>query len=192
MKKIVFATNNPNKLDEVRKALPHIQILSLKDIKCFDELPEERDTLEGNAQQKAEYIYDKFKVPCFSDDTGLLIKSLNNEPGVYSARYAGPDRNFESNIDLVLKKLFNIEEREAYFKTIICFFNEDGPKLFDGVINGDILTKRTGDEGFGYDPIFRPTGYDLSFAQMSIEIKNEISHRGLAVKKFIKFLNTLD
>ena len=192
MKKIVFATNNPNKLDEVRKALPNIQILSLKDIKCFDELPEERDTLEGNAQQKAEYIYDKFKVPCFSDDTGLLIKSLNNEPGVYSARYAGPDRNFESNIDLVLKKLFNIEEREAYFKTIICFFNEDGPKLFDGVINGDILTKRTGDEGFGYDPIFRPTGYDLSFAQMSIEIKNEISHRGLAVKKFIKFLNTLD
>jgi XTP/dITP diphosphohydrolase len=192
MKKIVFATNNPNKLDEVRKALPNIQILSLKDIKCFDELPEERDTLEGNAQQKAEYIYDKFKVPCFSDDTGLLIKSLNNEPGVYSARYAGPDRNFESNIDLVLKKLFNIEEREAYFKTIICFFNEDGPKLFDGVINGDILTKRTGDEGFGYDPIFKPTGYDLSFAQMSIEIKNEISHRGLAVKKFIKFLNTLD
>jgi XTP/dITP diphosphohydrolase len=122
----------------------------------------------------------------------LLIKSLNNEPGVYSARYAGPDRDFESNIDLVLKKLFNIEEREAYFKTIICFFNEEGPKLFEGVVNGDILTERTGNDGFGYDPIFKPSGYDLSFAQMSIEIKNEISHRGLAVKKFVKYLTTLD
>jgi len=192
MKKIVFATNNPNKLDEVRKALPHIQILSLKDIECFDELPEERDTLEGNAQQKAEYIYDKFKVPCFSDDTGLLINALNNEPGVYSARYAGPERDSEKNMDLVLKNLSETEEREAYFKTVICFFNEEGPKLFEGVVNGDILTERVGNDGFGYDPIFKPSGYDLSFAQMSIEIKNEISHRGLAVKKLIKYLTTLE
>ncbi|MAW65514.1 MAG: non-canonical purine NTP pyrophosphatase, RdgB/HAM1 family [Flavobacteriales bacterium] len=192
MKKIVFATNNPNKLDEVRKALPHIQILSLKDIECFDELPEERDTLEGNAQQKAEYIYDKFKVPCFSDDTGLLINALNNEPGVYSARYAGPESDSEKNMDLVLKNLSETEEREAYFKTVICFFNEEGPKLFEGVVNGDILTERVGNDGFGYDPIFKPSGYDLSFAQMSIEIKNEISHRGLAVKKLIKYLTTLE
>ena len=192
MKKIVFATNNPNKLDEVRKALPHIQILSLKDIECFDELPEERDTLEGNAQQKAEYIYDKFKVPCFSDDTGLLINALNNEPGVYSARYAGPERDSEKNMDLVLKNLSETEEREAYFKTVICFFNEEGPKLFEGVVNGDILTERVGNDGFGYDPIFKPSGYDLSFAQMSIEIKNEISHRGLAVKKLIKYLTALE
>lgn len=192
MKKIVFATNNLNKLDEVRKALPHIQILSLKDIKCFDELPEDRDTLEGNAQQKAEYIYDKFKVPCFSDDTGLLVNALNNEPGVYSARYAGPERDSEKNMDLVLKNLSETKERDAYFKTVICFFNQQGPQLFEGVVEGDILTKRNGTDGFGYDPIFKPKGYDLSFAQMSIEIKNEISHRGLAVKKFVKYLTMLD
>ena len=153
MKKIVFATNNLNKLDEVRKALPHIQILSLKDIKCFDELPEERDTLEGNAQQKAEYIYDKFKVPCFSDDTGLLVNALNNEPGVYSARYAGPERDSEKNMDLVLKNLSETKERDAYFKTVICFFNQEGPQLFEGIVEGDILTERNGTDGFGYDPI---------------------------------------
>tara|TARA_Y100000739_G_scaffold222251_1_gene223582 strand:- start:682 stop:1260 length:579 start_codon:yes stop_codon:yes gene_type:complete len=192
MRKIVFATNNPNKLKEVRKALPHIQILSLRDIECFDELPEERDTLEGNAQQKAEYIYDKFKVPCFSDDTGLLIRALNNEPGVYSARYAGPDCDSEKNMDLVLKNLSEKEQRDAYFKTVICFFNEEGPKLFEGVVNGDILKERTGKEGFGYDPIFKPNGYDLSFAQMSIEIKNKISHRGIAVQKLVKYLTVLD
>jgi len=192
MKKIVFATNNPNKLDEVRKALSDIQILSLKDIECFDELPEERDTLEGNAQQKAEYIYDMFKVPCFSDDTGLLISALNDEPGVYSARYAGPERDFEKNIDLVLENLSETEERDAYFKTVICFFNEEGPKLFEGIVNGFILKERTGNDGFGYDPIFKPNGYDLSFAQMSIEIKNQISHRGIAVQKLVKYLTDLD
>lgn len=190
MKKIVFATNNPNKLKEVRKALPQIQVLSLEDIECFEELPEERNTLEGNAQQKAEYVFEKYGVPCFADDTGLLIRALNNEPGVYSARYAGPECDSEKNMELVLQNLINKKKRNAYFKTVICFLNEDGPLLFDGIVEGVILKERTGCDGFGYDPIFQPLGYNLSFAQMSIEKKNEISHRGIAVRKFIKYLSS--
>ncbi len=190
MKKIVFATNNPNKLKEVRKALPQIQVLSLEDIECFEELPEERNTLEGNAQQKAEYVFEKYGVPCFADDTGLLIRALNNEPGVYSARYAGPECDSEKNMELVLQNLINEKKRNAYFKTVICFLNEDGPLLFDGIIEGIILKEKTGCDGFGYDPIFQPLGYNLSFAQMSIEKKNEISHRGIAVRKFIKYLSS--
>ena len=190
MKKIVFATNNPNKLKEVRKALPQIQVLSLEDIECFEELPEERNTLEGNAQQKAEYVFEKYGVPCFADDTGLLIRALNNEPGVYSARYAGPECDSEKNMELVLQNLINEKKRNAYFKTVICFLNEDGPLLFDGIVEGVILKERTGCDGFGYDPIFQPLGYNLSFAQMSIEKKNEISHRGIAVRKFIKYLSS--
>ena len=189
MKKIVFATNNPNKLKEVRSALPKIQVLGLDDIECFEELPEDRNTLEGNAQQKAEYVFQKYGVPCFADDTGLLIRALNNEPGVYSARYAGPECDSEKNIDLVLKKLTDIEHRNAHFKTVICFFNGEGPKLFEGIVQGSVLKERTGYEGFGYDPIFQPSGYDSSFAQMSIQQKNEISHRGIAVRKFIEYLN---
>ncbi len=191
MKKIVFATNNQNKLKEVRGALSGLNVLSLKDIQCFDELPEEKDTLEGNAQQKAEYVYTKYGVPCFADDTGLIIQALNGEPGVYSARYAGPECDFEKNMDLVLQKLAETENRKAYFKTIICFFNGEGPKLFDGLVDGSILKERTGNDGFGYDPIFLPNGYDLSFAQMSIQQKNEISHRGIAVRKFIQYLNSI-
>ena len=192
MIKIVFATYNQNKLKEVRKALPKINVLSLKEVQCFEELPEEKDTLEGNAQQKAEYVYTKYGVPCFADDTGLIIQALNGEPGVYSARYAGPECDSEKNMDLVLQKLINKEHRNAHFKTIICFFNGEGPKLFDGVVEGSILKERTGNDGFGYDPIFLPNGYDLSFAQMSIEKKNEISHRGIAVRKFIQYLNSID
>lgn len=192
MKKIVFATNNQNKLKEVRKALPEINVLSLKEVQCFEELPEEKDTLEGNAQQKAEYVYTKYGLPCFADDTGLIIQALNGEPGVYSARYAGLECDSEKNMDLVLEKLAETEHRQAYFKTVVCFFNGEGPKLFDGVVEGSILRERMGKDGFGYDPIFRPLGYDLSFAQMSIQQKNEISHRGIAVRKFIQFLNGID
>ena len=189
MKKIVFATNNQNKLKEVREALPEVNVLSLKDIQCFEELPEEKDTLEGNAQQKAEYVFQKYGFPCFADDTGLIIQALNGEPGVHSARYAGPKCDSEKNMDLVLQKLNKLENRNAHFKTVICFFNEEGPKLFEGIVQGSVLKERTGYEGFGYDPIFQPSGYDSSFAQMSIQQKNEISHRGIAVRKFIEYLN---
>lgn len=188
MKKIVFATNNLNKLKEVKAALPNIEIVSLKDINCLEELPEEKDTLQGNAQQKAEYVYQNYGVPCFADDTGLLIDALNGAPGVYSARYSGPECDPEKNMDLVLKNLDGIKERGARFKTVICLFDEQGPKFFEGEVFGEILTKRTGEEGFGYDPIFKPEGFELSFAQMSIKDKNVISHRGRAVKKLVEFL----
>ena len=191
MKKIVFATNNSNKLKEVREALPDFDIVSLKQIQCFDELPEEKDTLQGNAQQKAEYVFNRFGVPCFADDTGLLINALGGDPGVYSARYAGLDCDSEKNMDLVLKNMTNQEERSALFKTVICYFNGNGPRFFEGEVEGEILKERTGDDGFGYDPIFRPIGYDLSFAQMSMETKNEISHRGRAVKKLVGFLQSM-
>lgn len=190
MKKLVFATNNQNKLKEVRKALPNLEIVSLKEIECFEELAEEQDTLQGNAQQKAEYVYKTYGVPCFADDTGLLINALDGAPGVYSARYAGPKCDSEDNMDLVLKNLEGIKDRKAQFKTVICLFNDDGPSFFEGEAEGEILTERTGADGFGYDPIFKPSGYDLSFAQMNIDDKNAISHRGRAVKKFIKFLAT--
>ena len=189
MKKIVFATNNQNKLKEVRKALPELEIVSLKEIECFEELAEEQDTLEGNAQQKAEYVFKTYGVPCFADDTGLLIDALDGAPGVYSARYAGPKCDADDNMDLVLKNLSGLTDREAKFKTVICLFNNEGPKFFDGEVDGEILTERTGADGFGYDPIFKPSGYDLSFAQMSMDDKNAISHRGRAVRKFIEFLS---
>ena len=189
MKKLVFATNNQNKLKEVRKALPNLEIVSLKEIECFEELAEEQDSLQGNAQQKAEYVYNTYGVPCFADDTGLLIDALNGSPGVYSARYAGPKCDSEDNMDLVLKNLEGIQNRKAQFKTVICLFNDDGPSFFEGEVDGEILGERTGGDGFGYDPIFKPEGYDLSFAQMSMDDKNAISHRGRAVRKFIASLS---
>ena len=188
MKKIVFATNNLNKLKEVREALPQLKIVNLKEIGCFEELPEEQDTLQGNARQKAEYVFNNYGVPCFADDTGLIINALDGAPGVYSARYAGPECDSEKNMDLVLQNMAGKFDRTAHFKTVICLFNHKGPSFFEGEVTGEILKERTGDDGFGYDPIFRPTGYNLSFAQMSMEEKNEISHRGRAVRKFIDFL----
>jgi len=189
MKKIVFATNNSNKLKEVKKALPHIQILSLRDIECFDELPEERDTLEGNAQQKAEYIYDKFKVPCFSDDTGLLIRALNNEPGVYSARYAGLDCIADDNIDKVLSELKMVKNRSAKFITVIALIINGEEFIFEGICKGIITKERIGNDGFGYDPIFLPDASNHTFAQMDNIEKGKISHRGLAVMKLLSFLS---
>jgi XTP/dITP diphosphohydrolase len=189
MKKIVFATNNQNKIKEVRKALPSVKIVSLQDIKCFEELLEEQDSLRGNAQQKAEYVYKTYGVPCFADDTGLLIDALNGAPGVYSARYAGPKCDSEDNMNLVLKNLEGNQNRKAQFKTVICFFNDNGPTFFEGEVDGEILNERSGLGGFGYDPIFKPLGYDLSFAQMSMEDKTLISHRGKAVRDFIKYFS---
>lgn len=188
MKKIVFATNNANKIKEVQKALPHIELVSLQTIGCTEELEETSDTLQGNALQKAEYVFKKYGLTCFADDTGLLIDALNGEPGVYSARYAGEPSNSEKNMDKVLSKLKNESLRTAHFKTVVCYYDSNGPQYFEGVCAGEILENRQGTDGFGYDPIFQPIGFKESFAEMTIADKNEISHRGLAVKKLIAFL----
>ena len=191
--KLVFATNNKHKLEELQAILgDQFTLLSLKDIECFDEIPEEQPTLEGNARQKAYYIYDKFGMNCFADDTGLEIKALNGEPGVYSARYAGEDKNSEANMKKVLEKLTKINEREARFRTVISLVIDGEEKQFEGIVNGEILTEKRGDSGFGYDPIFKPEGLDQSFAEMGLEDKNKISHRGRAVQKLVDYLKKLD
>ena len=187
--KIVFATNNPNKLAEIRQLMPEgIEILSLKDINCLEELPETSDTLEDNAAQKAYYVYDNYGHNCFSDDTGLEIEVLDGRPGVYSARYAGPECRAEDNIQKILAEMKGKENRDASFRTIISLVIDGREFQFEGQIEGQIIPEKWGDQGFGYDPIFLPDGYEESFAQMTVEEKNIISHRGLAVKKLIQFL----
>lgn len=191
--KIVFATNNPNKLSEIKALVPEtIKIVSLKEIGCFDELPETQDTLEGNALQKAQYVVDKYKVPCFSDDTGLLVEALNGEPGVYSARYAGPENSSEKNMDKLLKNLEGKTNRKASFETVIALILNGKKHVFNGSVEGEITCDRKGEDGFGYDPIFIPENGELTFAEMSKEAKGEISHRGRAVRKLIAFLTTLE
>ncbi len=189
--KLVFATNNLNKLKEVQEMLPEsIELLSLKDIGCFEDIEETATTLEGNAQIKANHITNKYKYNCFADDTGLEVMALNGEPGVYSARYAGEPANAEKNMQKLLQNLNSNTKRDAHFKTSICL-NLDGKQyLFNGICKGGILTEKKGEKGFGYDPIFQPEGYEKSFAEMSSEEKNKISHRGLAIKKLIDFLKT--
>jgi len=190
MRKIVFATNNKHKMSEVSAILcSDIELLSLKDIECFEEIPETQDTIEGNALQKAHYIYDKFGIDCFADDTGLMVESLNGAPGVYSARYAGEDCNSENNIQKLLHELKNLNNRKACFKTVAALILDGKEYLFEGIISGSILKEKHGSEGFGYDPVFMPDGYDLSFAQMGMELKNKISHRALAMTKLSDFLN---
>ncbi|MCY1635816.1 non-canonical purine NTP diphosphatase [Marinifilum sp. D737] len=187
--KLVFATNNLNKLKELQQLLgKKVELLSLKDINCNDEIPEDYDTLEENATQKAEYIYKKYNVNCFADDTGLEIKALNNEPGVYSARYAGVDKDAKANMKKVLTKLDGIEDRSARFRTVISLFLNDKEYQFEGIVDGNILESERGKDGFGYDPIFEPKGYNISFAEMEMNEKNKISHRGLAVQKLVQFL----
>ena len=187
--KIVFATNNPNKLAEIRQLMPEgIEILSLKDINCLQELPETSETLEDNAAQKAYYVYDNYGHNCFSDDTGLEIEVLDGRPGVYSARYAGPECRAEDNIQKILAEMKGEENRDASFRTIISLVIDGREFQFEGQIEGQIIPEKWGDQGFGYDPIFLPDGYEESFAQMTVEEKNIISHRGLAVKKLIQFL----
>jgi len=186
MIKIVFATNNKNKLAEIKALVSkEIEILSLEDINCQEELDETCDSLEGNALQKAEYIFNKYKYPCFSDDTGLEIDALNGEPGVYSARYAGKSCLAEDNIKKVLSKLKNKKNRNAKFRTVIALIINNNKLLFEGECKGEITLKKEGLEGFGYDPIFKPNGYDISFADMSKEEKNKISHRAIAVQKLL-------
>lgn len=189
--KIVFATHNQNKLQEVAALLPEIELLSLTDIGCTEDIEETATTLEGNAKIKADYITKKYGYPCFADDTGLLVNSLNGEPGVYSARYAGEHGNAEKNMNLLLKNLSTQQDRTAYFKTVICLNLNTKQYSFEGICNGEILIKKTGEKGFGYDPIFKPNGFDISFAEMDMESKGKISHRGLAVKKLIEFLQTI-
>jgi len=188
---IVFATQNQNKVAEIQKLMPdNITILSLKDIKCDNDIPETSATLEGNASLKSIYVSERFGLPCFADDTGLEIESLNGEPGVKSARYADETIKSDSkNIDLVLSKLDGQACRNAQFRTVISLRLNNHEHFFEGVIKGEISTKRRGDSGFGYDPIFIPEGYSKSFAEMSMSEKNAISHRGKAVRALIKFLN---
>jgi XTP/dITP diphosphohydrolase len=187
--KLVFATNNQNKLRELQQLLgKKIELLSLADINCEEEIPEEYDTLEDNAKQKAEYIYKKYHVNCFADDTGLEISALNGEPGVYSARYAGESKDAKANMKKVLQKLEGVTNRSARFRTVISLYLNDKEYQFEGIVNGDILESERGKDGFGYDPIFEPSGYSISFAEMEMSEKNKISHRGLAVQKLVEFL----
>jgi XTP/dITP diphosphohydrolase len=189
MNKLVFATNNAHKLDEVRAILePEFTIVSLKDLNCNEDIPETADTLDGNALLKASFIYDKFGLDCFADDTGLEIEELGGEPGVYSARYAGEDNNAYNNMNKVLTLLGDKTNRKACFRTVIALKTGNNTYYFEGKINGEIATVARGESGFGYDPIFVPEGYLLSFAQLSGEEKNKISHRALAVNKLIDFL----
>jgi XTP/dITP diphosphohydrolase len=191
---ICFATNNLHKLEEVRHAVAGepINILSLSDINCFDELPETRDTLEGNSLQKAEYVFQHYNLPCFADDTGLEVEALSGSPGVYSARYAGDQRNSEDNITLLLKELQHKPNRRARFRTVItCIGLSDRPVNFEGVIDGEIVDARHGAGGFGYDPVFKPIGYDRTFAEMTLAEKNSLSHRARAVAQLIDYLQSL-
>lgn len=190
--KLVFATNNLNKLKELQNLLgEEIELLSLADINCDDEIPEDYETLEENASQKAQYIFDKFNVNCFADDTGLEIEALNNEPGVYSARYAGEEKDAKANMKKVLENLNGIENRKSRFRTVISLIIDGKENQFEGIVEGNILEKERGIDGFGYDPIFEPKGYDISFAEMDMTEKNKISHRGLAVRKLVDYLLSL-
>lgn len=191
---IVFATNNQHKLSEIRSILGEkFDILSLADIGCHDDIPETADTLEGNALQKAQYIVERYGISCFADDTGLEVDALDGAPGVFSARYAGGEgHDSEANMQKLLAELGENNNRKARFRTVIALLEKDGEKitthLFEGIVNGQITREKHGHEGFGYDPIFQPDGYDDTFAQLGMDIKNQISHRARAVKKLAKYL----
>ncbi len=187
---LVFASNNKNKIEEIQHLLPStIKILSLEDIGCHEEIPETADTIEGNAILKANYVTNKYGFNCFADDTGLEVDALKGEPGVYSARYAGEQRNADDNMDKLLLNLKDNSNRKAQFRTVITL-NLDGEQyLFTGIARGEITLKKVGNQGFGYDPIFQAEGFLETFAQLSLEIKNKISHRGKATQQLINFLN---
>lgn len=187
--KLVFATNNKNKLKEVQAMLTNFEIVSLADINCFDDIPETADTLEGNAILKANYITERFSLNCFADDTGLEVDVLNNEPGVFSARYAGEENNSEANMNKLLKNLKNKSNRKAQFRTAIALNIQGKQFIFEGICKGDILIEKQGESGFGYDPIFIPKGFNKSFAEMDLNEKGNISHRGKAIQKLVTFLN---
>ena len=186
---LVFASNNKHKLEEVKSALgAGFTVVSLSEIGCYDDIPEEQPTLEGNALQKARYVYERFHKNCFSDDTGLEIEALDGRPGVYSARYAGVGCSFEDNINKVLSEMQPHTNRKARFRTVIALILDGKEYLFEGQVDGHILREWQGTNGFGYDPIFQPTESTVSFAEMDLEEKNKISHRGRAVEELVVFL----
>ena len=187
--KLVFATNNKHKLEEVQAMLTNFEIVSLAEINCFEDIPETATTLEGNAILKANFITEKYGLDCFADDTGLEVEALNKDPGVFSARYAGEDNNAEANIKKLLKNLENTQNRIAQFKTAIALNIQGKQFIFEGVCKGTILTEKRGESGFGYDPIFMPDGFNRSFAEMNLNEKGNISHRGKAIEKLVTFLN---
>lgn len=188
-KKLVVATNNAHKLEEIAAILgDEMELLSLKDIKCFADIPETADTLEGNARQKAMYIYENYGMDCFADDTGLEVDALNGAPGVYSARYAGDGHDSEANMQKLLHELEGKKNRKAQFRTAICLIQKGKEYLFEGIVKGEIIQEKRGGAGFGYDPIFVPEGYEQTFAELGNDVKNTISHRARAVEKLCLFL----
>ena len=190
--KIVFASNNKNKIHEIQSMLPEsIQIVSLESIGCFEEIPETADTIEGNAILKANYISENYGFDCFADDTGLEVDSLDGQPGVYSARYAGEQRNADDNMNKLLEQLLDKPNRNAQFKTVIALNLKGKQHLFTGIASGEITLEKMGTGGFGYDPIFKPTGFENTFAELSLDVKNEISHRGKATKALLEFLKNI-
>jgi XTP/dITP diphosphohydrolase len=189
---IVFATNNPNKIKEVQAQLPeHITLVSLKAIGCHEDIPETQDTIEGNAIQKANYIKEQYGLDCFADDTGLEVEALDGAPGVFSARYAGPQRNAEDNMTRLLDELKSKDNRSAQFKTVIALQFQGKRITFEGICRGEITQNKIGSGGFGYDPIFKPTDYKQTFAELSLLEKSRIGHRGKAVSKLVTYLNSL-
>lgn len=187
---LVFASNNKNKIQEIQALVPSdFKILSLEDIGCFEEIPETAETIEGNAILKANYVTQNYGYPCFADDTGLEVDFLNGAPGVYSARYAGEQKNADDNMNKLLLELRTATSRKAHFKTVICLNNNGMQHLFTGIINGTITTEKIGTNGFGYDPIFIADGTEKTFAELSMHEKASISHRGIAVGQLIDFLS---
>src|SRR5690554_223202 len=191
--KIIFASNNKNKVEEIQNQLPaHIQIVTLEEIGHLEDIEENGKTIEENAIIKADFIANKYKLPCFADDTGLEIEALNGAPGVYSARYAGEEKNADKNMNLVLKNLQNISNRKAQFKTVIALNINNKQYLFKGIVKGEITYSKTGENGFGYDPIFEPEHVGKTFAEISLKEKNKLSHSGRAVTQLISFLNKFE
>lgn len=191
MKELVFATHNAHKLEEMRAILNNYTIIGLNDIDCHEEIVEDAETLEGNAKIKADFVTNNYHIDCFADDTGLEVEALDGAPGVYSARYAGEGCSFQDNVNKLLETMRGVENRRARFRTVIAL-NLDGKQyFFEGIVNGTIVKEQHGEGGFGYDPIFLPDGYEHTFAEMSLELKNKISHRGLATQKLIDYLNLL-
>ncbi len=190
-RQLVFATHNKHKVEEVKSILGNAyEVLSLTDIDCHEDIVEDGDSFEANAAIKAKYVFDKYGLSCFAEDSGLVVPSLNGEPGIYSARYAGKHGDHEANIDKLLSNLENKEDRKAYFQSTIALISEKEVQIFEGQCHGTISESRLGSGGFGYDPVFVPVGYDNSFGELGSAIKNEISHRGKSMEKFIEFLKS--
>lgn len=189
MKKIVFATHNNHKLEEVKALLSEFQVVGLDEIGCVEEIPETSDTLEGNALQKARFVYDNYQLDCFADDTGLEVDHLDGAPGIYSARYAGEEKSAKANMQKLLKELEGIKNRKARFRTVIALLEEGKETFHEGIVLGQITEEESGQDGFGYDPVFLPHEKTVTFAQLDMDEKNAISHRGRAIRKLIEYLS---